>query len=1072
MRANWRLTLASGVGVLLAITITSVGVLYSRVLAESGIKYAIDNNTSGILLNHQLFVQDHPLGPKDYQRLDQLVTRNTNAHLAWLSNDMVRYGQSEEMAFVFNREDSLPLQDIPAAYLFFREDLQGHSSLLEGRWPKEPFLSDGILQLEAILGNETSNFLQWELGKTIFLVPFADAQEDKVAVTIVGIAHPTDPTEDYWFSDLSEFRVNFDAEEEDADFVVPMYIGESNFFDGIGKDYPMLLAQYRWYTFLRYNTLNALTAIQARDSLVNLESDINQGLPRALAFTSLGNLVDTYERQLSLAKVLLFLFVALAIGVVLYYVILLAIMLARERGAEAAILRSRGASGRQAGALLGLGEGLLISIPAFALGPPIALLIARFLPTGDIELGQIEIGLSWSVYLGAAITVLICVGVFLAIGIGIASKSIVAFLREHAREPTRSPIYRYAVDGVVLVSLALFWYQINSRSGFVTKDFEGAGLGVDLSLLLGPFLVLVAASLILLRIMPWLLLGMSRLANFFSPLWLVHGLRRMSRDPISYGTLSILLMLATALIVFGSLFGTTLSRGQGDRVRYAIGGDIVMPPEYVPAHFPDAEAIMPLYRGNFATRGNQYAYISSYSTLGVEPTLLPKVTWFRDDFADKNLEELLRPLRTPLPVEGTIQIPEGAESIGIWVKVDRPFVGYDVTFALKDDSGRHLLKKAGNVGAGTWTHLEADLPQGSPWRFPLSLSGILVNGKKFSVVPDGSGWLAIDEVTVVIDKEIIVIEDFESIGAWKLIPNMGTATDQLTFTPDAAYSGDRGALLTWAEPINDITRGLIIPPVPMPIPVIGSDKFYPGQELIGTLEGIAVRVVIADVVEYFPTLYSDIDAFLIISLDHLLTYSLAIGSNTSLPYTEVWIGLTDAADQSRTVSELQDGLPLGKQVIDREVRAHRAEGNPLQGGAWAPIALLDTVAIGIVAVLGFVLYGGLTIKKTRLELGVLQAVGFTNRQVGYLLGMEGLIVGALSIGVGLGLGAWLGSWTLGYLSVTEAGKPLVPALALSADRWLLTLGLTEVLIASLGSILISLALATRLRLYEVLRIEE
>ncbi len=86
--------------------------------------------------------------------------------------------------------------------------------------------------------------------------------------------------------------------------------------------------------------------------------------------------------------------------------------------------------------------------------------------------------------------------------------------------------------------------------------------------------------------------------------------------------------------------------------------------------------------------------------------------------------------------------------------------------------------------------------------------------------------------------------------------------------------------------------------------------------------------------------------------------------------------------------------------------------------------------------------------------------------------MEGLIVGALSIGVGLGLGAWLGSWTLGYLSVTEAGKPLVPALALSADRWLLTLGLTEVLIASLGSILISLALATRLRLYEVLRIEE
>ena len=122
--------------------------------------------------------------------------------------------------------------------------------------------------------------------------------------------------------------------------------------------------------------------------------------------------------------------------------------------------------------------------------------------------------------------------------------------------------------------------------------------------------------------------------------------------------------------------------------------------------------------------------------------------------------------------------------------------------------------------------------------------------------------------------------------------------------------------------------------------------------------------------------------------------------------------------------------------------------------------------------MGFVLYGGLTIKKTRLELGVLQAVGFTNRQVGYLLGIEGFIVAALSIAMGLGLGTWLGRWTLGYLSVTDAGKPLIPSLALSADSWLLTLGLTEVLIASLGSILISLTLATRLRLYEVLRIEE
>ena len=97
---------------------------------------------------------------------------------------------------------------------------------------------------------------------------------------------------------------------------------------------------------------------------------------------------------------------------------------------------------------------------------------------------------------------------------------------------------------------------------------------IDITLLFGPVLGLLALGLLVLRLFPIFVSLLARLAETVGPAWLVQGLRRVSRDPIVPGSLVVLLMLATALGVIGSAFSSTLDRSQRERAQYEAGADL------------------------------------------------------------------------------------------------------------------------------------------------------------------------------------------------------------------------------------------------------------------------------------------------------------------------------------------------------------------------------------------------------------------------------------------------------------------------------------------------------------------
>ena len=1070
-RASWRMMAASAIGVLLAVTLASVAAIHSRTLAEAGLSYTLALSTSLEERSLQLVVQDRPLGRQDYEILRRTVEEAIQTRLGGLSEGMHSSGHSQSFPFVRRSDDTPPARGAPTAYVFFQRGFQEHSRLLSGRWPQGPHgaSDEGHLSLEVALGAEAAQSLGWAPGATLFLVPFGTAPEEKVAITVVGIVEPSDPEDLYWFRDISKFRLGDEVP------VVPLYTSEEGFFEGMGARYPILLGTYWWYVFLDVESLTAATAPGARHSLVALEADINRSFPRSLVLSAFDGVISGYQRDLALAKVPLFLFTSLVIGVVLYYLVLITVMLARDRGGEAAMIRSRGATVSQVGALLGLGEGLAIALPAVLVGPFLGWAIASVLPTGEPRL-EYSVGLSLSVFAIAAVAGLVCVLVFVASGMGVAGRGIVHFLRERGRPPERPAIYRYAIDLVALATLGLVWWQIRGREGFLTQRLLGEGLEVDPSLLLGPALALLAAGLLLLRVLPLLLRLLARLADPFGVPWLVHALRRMARDHSVYGPLAVLLMLATALGIFGATFGATLVHSGADQARYAIGGEIVVVPSQryygrsadelrkEMSRVPGVRNVVQVFRGDMASGD------SSLSLLAVDPADLPDVAWFRDDLAGKDMEELLSPLLQPLPADRGVPLPEGTERVGIWVNVDSLYPGYNLYLRLRDAAGRYESVLLDHLGFYSWAYLDTLMPEDPRLQPPFTLVAITIEGIPTSGY--GSGWIALDDVTAVVEGEPMAVEGFESADRWRVLPNAGVEQITLTYDEEAAHLGRVGALYAWTKPIIRGTQGLVVPPVPMPIPAIGSASFRPGQELVGRFGSHPVGLVVRDTAEHFPTLYSEFGPFLVVNLAHLDGYLRILPLATPLEPTEFWVGLQGGAYKAQTIEALREVLPPYTAVRDREAMATRAEGNPMSGGAWQGLALLAAATLGGVATLGFGLYAGLAVKRARLELGVLRALGLSRWRVGMMLALEGLVVAVVGLGVGAVMGAWVGRWALGYLDVTAGGRPLVPPIDLALDRGVAALAYAEVALAAVVAILLALVLATRLRLHEVLRVEE
>ncbi len=291
---------------------------------------------------------------------------------------------------------------------------------------------------------------------------------------------------------------------------------------------------------------------------------------------------EQFRSQLAVTRIPVAILTLQVLGLILFFVSMMAAVLIDRQADAIALLRGRGASRRQVfGAFLTQSAGL--SLIALALGPPLACVTAyfvaqRLLPvvTQDavniISNAPLQALLSSEKYALAAACIAI---VTMMVSLYRASRHTIWATDRQAASSMRRPLWQRLNLDIVAAIIALTGYAISVYLSGIENllDTQTQLLVVSPLTLIAPIFLLLAAVLLFLRVFPLLLhLGLSLVMRGRGAVPML-ALAQMARTPRQSLRMILLLALTTAFAVFTLLFAASQTQRAYDIAAYQVGAD-------------------------------------------------------------------------------------------------------------------------------------------------------------------------------------------------------------------------------------------------------------------------------------------------------------------------------------------------------------------------------------------------------------------------------------------------------------------------------------------------------------------
>ena len=605
--------------------------------------------------------------------------------------------------------------------------------------------------------------------------------------------------------------------------------------------------------------------------------------------------------------------------------------------------------------------------------------------------------------------------------LGLALATAAAYWATQRAEQGRSRLYGFAAQ-IALIAALIYFYP----------PTEGA---------LAYLPTLGFAAIVPLQLVFYGLVLLSHRA----PVWVSLSLWHMARNPLQYSWLVLLLVMVTGLAVLATTVGGTLNRSYQERIQYDVATDLRVSniPGYISRSvdglkqryqtIPGVTSVTMAFRDR-GTLGANYTG-NTFRMLAVEADDFHYYSWYRDDFSRSTLPEVMRALN-PLSVSEPITLPDDAAAVGVWLKPEELYPNMYMWLVLQDADGVLDTQSLGNMGPPEWHLRTLEVPP--RMKRPVQLASIQIFEPVFG--PAGTaGSILIDDVHAIKgDGTVEYLEDFEdTASSWLPLATSTLSSDLLTFSYDDVNRGELSGLFTFGKDTDNGLRGIYRSPSGGPVPVVASNSFLRtsgarvGDALIVELKGRFVPIQVRDSVDFFPTLNPSGAGFLIADLETLIRHINILSPALVATPNEMFIEkASGAGDSVNSVVTRMVGRDL---VHDREQQLEQVRLDPLITAGWQAMVLLAMAIIIFTAGLGYVTYLLAFANRSRNEMGFLQSVGLSSRQMAGLLMLEHFIIVAVGIGLGSGAGWMMSDLMVSSVAVTENGRQVVPPFILETD---------------------------------------
>jgi putative ABC transport system permease protein len=565
--------LAAAIALVMSIPIYSDGVYY-RILTEELAKISEGSRRPPFAFMFQYIrPTDADSDWEIVQPVDAYLIESGARDIGLPQKSILRYFRTDD--FKIFPEDEIKYADVNKPLFWgsfaFASDIEDHITIVEGGFPEDAVAStDSTIE---ILIHEN---LALEFGLQVDETYIAYAQRRiggtlntiQIPIKIAGIWQPSNPNADYWFYDPDTLKSNFVITEGTFLNRLSPYL-ENEIYTGV------------WYLILDGSKVDISDVESLLARINRVQFQVTELLPNTLVPLDTERALSNYRQDAAQLNFMLYVISIPILSLMIVFIgLVVGLSVARQQN-EIAVIRSRGGTELQVIGMAAL-EAFILGMLAFTIAIPssigLAYLVSNTRSFLDFSLAvDMRIILSPTVIRTGLLAVALAVIAQVLPTIGASLHTIVTYKQERARA-LRSPWWqRIWLDVLLLIPIIYGIYLIQQQGSIVSPLAEGVDRSDPLQnplFLLIPSLTIFASTLLVLRILPYVMSLITRLTFRSKSVGVLMAARHLARTPSFYSAPLIMLILTFGLSTFIASLAQTLDHHLYSQKLYAYGADI------------------------------------------------------------------------------------------------------------------------------------------------------------------------------------------------------------------------------------------------------------------------------------------------------------------------------------------------------------------------------------------------------------------------------------------------------------------------------------------------------------------
>lgn len=547
--------------------------------------------------------------------------------------------------------------------------IEPHIDVFEGQMP-----AGGPAEVVEVLVSEAQAVaLGLQVGEELIAYDYAQDTTNprETPVRVAGVWRPINPDDDFWFFAPPVF---------DDLLLVP----EATFIERLSPTLNNEINRAVWYLVMDGSGINTANADALAGRSAQVARRATTLLPGLTNPITPAEGLQQYRAAVGQLTLLLTAFNVPVILLILVFIALVVGLAVDQRRNEIAVIRSRGGTPAQVVGFAVL-EGVILGAAALLLGAALALLLTQVMGRSRSFLdfsgpAELRVALTPSAWRAALFAVGLAIVAQVLPTLTAAQDTIITYKQEQARAMRRPWWQRIWLDVLLLLVASYGLYTLRQQGSLISGTGSETALANPLLFLI-PGLLIVALTLLFVRVLPWLMSGLSWLLAQTNSVGLLMAARQLARTPRLYAMPLILLILTASLAVVTASLAQTMDYQLYDASRYATGADVNLRGAGVefgggtttffgtdPANERNPAIFLPLdeYRdlpeisaaarvGRFDSHAELDGRTIQGEFLGIDRADFGSVAFWRRDFAPYPLGDLLNALATS---PDTLLVPE------------------------------------------------------------------------------------------------------------------------------------------------------------------------------------------------------------------------------------------------------------------------------------------------------------------------------------------------------------------------------------------------------------------------------